>query len=78
MDYSDNRGAVALARRFFIHLRAGGQITPEDMGLIVESLERRDAALAPILRHADAPDTAPPLRLSVEDCREIASEVSGR
>lgn len=47
MDYSDNRGAVALARRFFIHLRAGGQIAPEDMGLIVEALERRDAALAP-------------------------------
>lgn len=32
---------------------------------------RQQQALSPIIRHAAAPDTAPPLRLSVQDCREI-------
>lgn len=46
--------------------------------LLLAEVRRLRAALAPIICHADAPDTAPPLRLSVEDCRKIESEVSGR
>lgn len=34
-------------------------------------IARLRAALAPILAHADAPDTAPPLRISVRQAREI-------
>jgi len=33
------------------------------------------SALAPILRHAEGPDTAPPLRLSVAETRRIKKEV---
>jgi len=34
------------------------------------------AALAPILAHADNPDTAPPLRISVRQAREMKEKVN--
>lgn len=40
-------------------------------------VDRLRAALAPILRHAAQPDTAPPLRLSVEDCKKIKERING-
>jgi hypothetical protein len=38
-------------------------------------IARLRAALAPILAHAEAPDTAPPLRISVRQAREIMEDV---
>jgi len=38
--------------------------------------KRLRAALAPILAHADNPDTAPPLRISVRQAREIKGQVN--
>ena len=38
---------------------------------------RLRAALAPILNHADSHDYAPPIRLSVRQCREIKEMVNG-
>lgn len=35
------------------------------------------AALAPILAHADNPDTAPPLRISVRQAREMKEKIDG-
>lgn len=35
------------------------------------------AALAPILKHADSHDYAPPLKFSVAACREIKEKVNG-
>ena len=43
----------------------------------VQTIKRLKYALSPILRHADAPDTAPPLRLSIGDCRKIKEKVDG-
>lgn len=42
---NDNRGTIALARRLYLHLQSGAQITAEDMGRIVEGMERTDAEL---------------------------------
>lgn len=75
MDCSDNRGDTALARRLYLHLQSGGNITAGDMGRMVEALERRDAAIAPIRRHAQSHDLGAPLRFSVAESREIMRKV---
>lgn len=50
----------------------GGRFDPcEECKRLQEENEALRAAISPIIRHADAPDTAPPLRLSVQDCRKI-------
>jgi len=41
-------------------------------------INRLRAALAPILAHADAPDTAPPLRISVRQARKMKETLNGR
>jgi len=39
-------------------------------------IQRLRAALAPILAHADAPDTAPPLRISVRMARKMKEKIN--
>lgn len=45
---------------------------------VIKENGRMRAALLPILRHADQSGTAPPLRLSVEDCRRIKEMVNAK
>ena len=81
----DNRFQLGQARHFY-HLLLNGQqpVNAGAMAGIVEEMERMDAeiarlrrAIAPLLSHAEAHDYAPPIRLSVSDCRDIKEKVDG-
>lgn len=49
----------------------GGDYLRAQLATKDAEIARLRSALAPVLIHADAPDTAPPLRLSVGDCKNI-------
>jgi len=40
------RSGTALARRFYLHLQAGGQLKPHDLSLLVKALEGKDREIA--------------------------------
>lgn len=42
----------------------------------VQEIKRLKYALSPIIRHADAHEFAPPLRLSVQDCKKIKESIN--
>ena len=47
----------------------------EDMFALIDEVRNLRVTLAPILAHADNPDTAPPLRISVRQAREMKEKV---
>ena len=49
----------------------------EGRAILAENSRLR-TTLSPILRHADAHEFAPPLRLSVQDCRKIRERINGQ
>ena len=44
---------------------------------IISENARLRAALAPIIRHADAHEFAPPISFSVDDCKKIREKING-